>query len=223
MIKIQDDSLIIEIVGKNQQIISAHIDTICKFTKALEPLEMNKEGSIFKAADPEVIPFIVSGNQSNRIDVVFMGDGYLASERQQFIDDMTRLIDDMFEGVTFKSYLPVFNIWGIFVASNESGIGYNGYKDTAFRLYRQAGQLRAIFTGNAQFARQVCTLTGLSGCDYPSLIANDDFYGGLGGEFVISTKSNRTGTIVLRHEMGHNFIDVGEEYDGGSAYFGKRF
>ena len=27
----------------------------------------------------------------------------------------------------------------------------------------------------------------------------------LGGEFVISTKSNRTGTMVLRHEMGHNF------------------
>lgn len=32
---------------------------------------------------------------------------------------------------------------------------------------------------------------------------------------MISTKSNRTGTVVLRHEMGHNFIRVGEEYDDG--------
>jgi len=102
----------------------------------------------------------------------------------------------------------------------ESGIGYNGAKNTPFRLYRQAGQLRGIFTGNAPYARQVCQLTGASGCDYPSLIGNDDYYGGLGGEFVISTKSNRTGTVVLRHEMGHNFVDVGEEYDNGQVYSG---
>ncbi|CAG7716672.1 unnamed protein product, partial [Allacma fusca] len=59
-------------------------------------------------------------------------------------------------------------------------------------------------------------------CDYPSIIANDDFYGGLGGEFVISTRSNRTGTVVLRHEMGHNFGKVGEEYDYAifRQYFG---
>ena len=48
----------------------------------------------------------------------------------------------------------------------------------------------------------------------------DDFYGGLGGEFVISTKSKTSGQVVLRHEMGHNFGVVGEEYDGGYAYSG---
>lgn len=44
--------------------------------------------------------------------------------------------------------------------------------------------------------------------------------GGLGGEFVISTSSNKSGTIVLRHELGHSLINVGEEYDGGSSYSG---
>jgi len=87
-------------------------------------------------------------------------------------------------------------------------------------LYRAQGQLRGIYTGNAAYARTVCAMTGPSGCNYPSLIGNDDFYGGLGGEFVISTKSNRTGTVVLRHEMGHNFVYVGEEYDNGQAYRG---
>jgi len=149
-----------------------------------------------------------------------MGDGYTIDERDQFFDDIRRLTEDMFNGDTFRSYLPLFNIWAVYVASNESGIGYNGAKDTAFRLYRSAGQLRGISTGNAQYARQVCQLTGPGGCDYPSLIGNDDYYGGLGGEFVISTKSNRTGTVVLRHEMGHNFVRVGEEYDNGSSYSG---
>jgi len=56
--------------------------------------------------------------------------------------------------------------------------------------------------------------------DYPTLIGNDDYYGGLGGEFTISTRSLTSGTIVLRHEYGHNLVNVGEEYDGGQSYSG---
>jgi len=37
---------------------------------------------------------------------------------------------------------------------------------------------------------------------------------------VISTSSNTSGTIVIRHELGHNLIPVGEEYDGGWVYSG---
>ncbi|KAG0324576.1 hypothetical protein BG004_003450, partial [Podila humilis] len=32
--------------------------------------------------------------------------------------------------------------------------------------------------------------------------------------------SNKSGTVVLRHELGHSLIDVGEEYDGGQVYSG---
>lgn len=49
---------------------------------------------------------------------------------------------------------------------------------------------------------------------------NDDFYGGLGGEFVIATRFETSGAGVVRHEMGHNFGKVSEEYDGGLAYTG---
>jgi hypothetical protein len=56
--------------------------------------------------------------------------------------------------------------------------------------------------------------------DYPIVIANDDFYGGLGGQYAISTRSIESGKIVLRHELGHNFGTVGEEYDGGTVYTG---
>jgi hypothetical protein len=39
---------------------------------------------------------------------------------------MKRLTDDMFKDATFASYLPLFNIWAIFIPSVESGIGVNG-------------------------------------------------------------------------------------------------
>ncbi|CAG7717542.1 unnamed protein product [Allacma fusca] len=213
---IYDNAKIIEIFARKESIAQAHIDVLCNSKDYVKDLKVTTG-----VHAPEIVKIIDGGDQRNRIDVVFMGDGYQEAERQEFFDDMTRLTQDMFEGTTFRSYLPVFNIWAIYEASVDSGIGYNSRaKNTPFRLYREGNTLRGIFPGNSAHAREVCRLTGTSGCDYPSIIGNDDFYGGLGGEFVISTRSNRTGTVVLRHEMGHNFVDVGEEYDNGQVYSG---
>lgn len=214
-VKSKDESEIVEIFAKELNSLEAYIDTICEIKEFITPLSVRQT-----LDEIEIEKIVDGGDQSNRIDIVFMGDGYTLEERSQFFDDIRRLTNEMFNGDTFRSYLPLFNIWAVYVASNVSGIGYNGAEDTAFRLYREAGQLRAIYTANSQYARQVCQLMGPGGCDYPSLIGNDDYYGGLGGEFVISTKSNRTGTVVLRHEMGHSFINVGDEYDMSPTYYG---
>jgi len=40
------------------------------------------------------------------------------------------------------------------------------------------------------------------------------------GSARVITPSLANGALVLRHELGHSIIDVGEEYDGGFAYFG---
>ncbi|KAJ3002331.1 hypothetical protein HKX48_002376, partial [Thoreauomyces humboldtii] len=169
----------------------------------------------------EVEEILHSGPSTNRIDVVFMGDGYTSSDRDLFYEDIRRLVDDMWNGDTFATVLPLFNVWAVFAPSKDSGIGVGGRpKDTPFGLYRDGTELRGIYCSKPQVARQACRLTGPGACDFPSLIANDDYYGGLGGEFVISTRSNTSGTVVLRHEIGHNFIVVGEEYDGGQVYSG---
>lgn len=167
----------------------------------------------------EVRKLVGSGPSRNRVDVVFMGDGYTASERARFFGDIQHLVDDMFNGSTFRSYLPLFNVWAIHIPAVESGIGTHGRpRKTPFELFRMGTELRGIYPGNPQAARDACELA--DGCDFPALIANDDYYGGLGGEFVVGTRSRTSGTIVLRHEMGHNFAEVGEEYDDGYVYKG---
>ncbi|KAF9189480.1 hypothetical protein BGZ50_000783 [Haplosporangium sp. Z 11] len=172
-------------------------------------------------ANDEVRKLVDSGPDSNRIDIVFMGDGYTLDEREKFFSDIQRLVNEMFMGDTFKSFLPLFNVHALFRPSKESGIGVNGHwKDTSFRLYRDGTELRGIYVADPSAARQACRAVGKYSCDFPSLIGNDPYYGGLGGEFVISTSSNKSGTIVLRHELGHSLINVGEEYDGGQVYSG---
>lgn len=167
----------------------------------------------------EVRTIVNQGPAQNRIDLTFVGDGYTSEEKDKFFDDVARMTNDMFNGQTFASYLALFNVHAVFIPSKESGITDVVRKDTALGLYRNPkGSKRAIMPGNSMAAERAIALA--PDTDYPILIANDDFYGGLGGRYAISTRSLETGTVVLRHELGHNFGEVGEEYDGGQVYSG---
>ncbi|RHY24256.1 hypothetical protein DYB32_008917 [Aphanomyces invadans] len=208
---------IVEIIGGSVQAVLGQLAKRCPSGALRRNLEASEE-----ATDEVVIKKIVdSGDPKNRIDIVFMGDGYTASEESRFFNDIERLTNDMFTGDTFTQYLPLFNVWAVYVPSAESGIGVGGVpRNTAFGLYRPGTELRGIFTTKESYAREVCRATGELACDFPVLIANDDYYGGRGGEFVMMTRSPTTGNITLLHELGHNFGKVGEEYDGGYSYYG---
>ena len=159
------------------------------------------------------------GPATNRINLTMVGDGYTSSQKEQFFKDAQRMTDDLFQKPTFKSYLPLFNVYAVFVPSRESGISDVKQKDTALGLYRDPkGSKRAIMPGHTGFIDRALKMAPAT--DYPILIANDDYYGGLGGKYAITTRSVRSGAIVLRHELGHNFGNVGEEYDGGYVYQG---
>lgn len=185
------------------------------------PLEYNQ---FFRSVEAEVAgsefrTIAEQGPMQNRICLTFLGDGYTESEKEKFFTDVAALVDDLFNGQTFQSYKSLFNIYAVFVPSKQSGITDLQRKDTAFGLYRSpAGSKRAIMPGNSSAIERALTLAPKT--DYPVIIANDNFYGGLGGRYAITSSSRESGKIVLRHELGHNFGNVGEEYDGGSVYQG---
>ncbi|KAJ3415593.1 hypothetical protein HDV05_004644, partial [Chytridiales sp. JEL 0842] len=215
------DQEVVEVVGLSVEKVKEAIDELCGGSFGLMTEDDEEEGEPIGTLDNDVVKIVDNGPPSNRIDVVFMGDGYTVNERERFFADMRRLTDDMFTGPTFVSTRPLFNIWAVFQPSQESGIGVGGKpRKTSFGLYRDGTELRGIYCSKPADARRACRRTGQFACDFPSLIGNDDFYGGLGGEFTIATRSETTGTVVLRHELGHNFISVGEEYDGGYVYSG---
>ncbi|HVK61526.1 MAG TPA: M64 family metallopeptidase [Bdellovibrionales bacterium] len=171
----------------------------------------------------EVRTLVEQGPSANRIVLTIVGDGYTQQEKEKFFADAQRVSDDLFGTSTFVSYLSLFNVYAVFVPSNESGLTDTEPRDTALGLYRTpAGSKRAIYLDNVTAAERALALAPAQ-ADYPILLANDGFYGGLGGRYAITTSSKTSGTIVLRHELGHNFGDVGEEYDGGQVYTGANF
>lgn len=247
--KYHDENLY-KISALNHRQLDVAIQELCG-ARFLQPLGKSwRQDQDINLDEAEVFKIIDSGPSENRIDVVFMGDGYASHERARFLQDMNRLATDMWftsfdaftvqfhrKGDTFRSVTPFVNVWAVYVPSVDSGIlrvlgyptalnpgiGTNGRaKNTPFGLYRDGTELRGVYCSKRRAARAACRKTGPKACDYPSLIGNDDFYGGillhcptldvtgLGGEFTITTRSILSGTVVLRHEMGHNFISVGE-------------
>ncbi|KAH9011023.1 IgA peptidase M64-domain-containing protein [Lactarius pseudohatsudake] len=176
--------------------------------------DLSQEGAI----PLEVTEITVSGPSSNRVDVTFFSDGYCASERDKFISDVTRLVKEISANQTFHSVAPLLNFWAAFTPSEESGVGVD-MSSTPFGLYRDGTELRGLYYAKPEVARDACNSLG-DRCDYAVLVGNDPLYGGIGGEFVTVTPSTVNGALVLRHELGHSIIGVGEEYDGGFAYFG---
>ncbi len=171
----------------------------------------------------EVRTLVDQGPDSNRITLTILGDGYTLEQKERFFSDAKRLTQDLFKGQTFASYLPLFNVHAVFTPSAESGITDLVQKRTAFSLYRSPrGSKRGILPGNRSALEKALGLAPAP-ADYPIVIANDEYYGGLGGRYAITTRSLTSGSMVLRHELGHNFGNVGEEYDGGGVYQGANF
>lgn len=167
----------------------------------------------------EMRTLIQQGSPKNRIDLPILAEGYTLEEKEKFFKDAQRITDDLFQGKTFSSYLPLFNVYAIFVASPESGISGVKKVRSAFGLRRvPANSKRGIIPGNRAKIDEAFSRAPDS--DYPIILVNDDYYGGLGGQYAITTRSLTSGSMVLRHELGHNFGNVGEEYDGGRVYQG---
>lgn len=188
----------------------------------------SREAQLLESAsafsETEVRTLIEQGRPSNRINLTITGDGYTSTEKERFFSDAERIREELFTGDTFASFKPLFNVYAVFVASKDSGITDGSLKkSTAFGLYRApAGSKRAILPGNEEAIEAALKLAPVQ-ADYPIVLANDEFYGGLGGTYAITTRSVESGIIVLRHELGHNFGNVGEEYDSGSVYVGANF
>ncbi|KAJ3853585.1 IgA peptidase M64-domain-containing protein [Lentinula lateritia] len=182
--------------------------------------QVHLTGSIAHPPPLEIQPLIVSGPSKNRVDLVFFSDGYLSEEKSKFMQDALRLAEDVSGNHTFNTVKPLMNFWAAFTASEESGVGTGGKpKKTPYGLYRDGTELRAVYYAHPEVADAACTSMGEQ-CDFPILLGNDPLYGGLGGRFTVITSSILNGPQILRHELGHSIIPVGEEYDGGFAYFG---
>ena len=159
-----------------------------------------------------------NGDSAKRVDLVFVAEGYTASEMQRFYADARRLADGMFEQTRLSSpfgeYQQYFNVRALFAPSNQSGYSTSSRAiDTAFDARATLSDGRGII-GNGNLVRRfVNQNTSIEEQDIIVVLVNTSDYGGAAsGNVAWVTARHAKSADVLLHEIGHSFAGLDDEY-----------
>jgi IgA Peptidase M64/Secretion system C-terminal sorting domain len=179
---------------------------------------------------------IKKGPLNNRINFVYMSDGYLASELNTFITDVTGVNNKLFLTTPFKEYINYFNVFQVRVPSAESGAkhansapdcpaggsqptinprNYFGSRFDVFGIHRllapdSMAKISSVLSSN------------LASYDQCFIVANSQYYGGSGGAFPTTSTHSLASEIAI-HELGHSFGGgLADEYWAGSVYAAEK-
>ncbi|MFN6128531.1 MAG: M64 family metallopeptidase [Planctomycetota bacterium] len=188
--------------------------------KSLRPSnqEVRQESNDF---GDTVLEMMITGDPAERVDLVFLAEGYSKSEQDKFRADADRMTRFMFEHEPYRSNRQRFNIRGVFRPSPESGVDEpdkRSYRNTALNAsFKTLGVDRYLLTedGHAihQYAAQVPY-------DTVVILVNSSRYGGgaICLDFCICTVDESHSPEVFLHEFGHSFAYLADEYIGTSPY-----
>jgi hypothetical protein len=177
-----------------------------------------------------VQPVVVNGPTDQRINLVFLAEGYTAGEMTKFGADVQNALTGLFNTPPYREYAGYFNAYAVEVASNQSGTDHpytapdcpagldTLNRDTYFNstfdyagihrlIVPQSGRVYPVLTANTPY------------WDVAFVIVNTSYYGGAGGTFATFTTNVSAAEIAI-HELGHTFADLADEYDygGGGGY-----
>ncbi len=178
---------------------------------------------------------IQNGPEEERINIVFVGDGYTAAEIPKFRTDVANLSAYMFSVSPLKEYKQFFNVFGIEVPSNESGA--NHPKDAADEPGGDAhpelevdnyfgskfdfnGIHRLLYVTKGSDVNKVAAAS-VPLYDQVFVLVNSPFYGGAGGSFAVASTNNAAKEVIV-HEMGHSFAKLADEYGGNGGGLSPR-
>ena len=169
----------------------------------------------------EPVTLIVdNGPSDNRVDIVFVGDGYTATEQAKFVTDVENAVAYYFGFEPYKDYASYFNARSIALVSNESGADHpenNIERDTALNAtYNCAGILRLICVDVAETLNVINRSVDATQQDIIVVMVNDPQYGGSGGRVAVASTNSAANDLVI-HEVGHSFGLLADEYDYGNC------
>lgn len=161
-----------------------------------------------------------NGSTGELINVVILGDGYTQDQLERFAGDARNAAGALFDEPPYSNYRNYFNIFMIKVPSKDSGAAdnpnqlidnyfgstYNGYPGIERLLVPlKTSEIMNVLAYNFPEYDQVL------------MIVNDTRYGGSGG-WIATFSTNSASQEICRHELGHSFSGLADEYWAGPQY-----
>lgn len=164
---------------------------------------------------------------ANRIDLVFVGDGYQAGQLGLYASQVAALGSTFFNKVPFSNYQPYFSVHRIDVVSVDSGVDHDPFqgvlKNTALDMGFWCAGIDRLLCVNVTKAYSFAN--NAPDVDLVAAIANSSTYGGAGypgNDLATCSAGNSSALEIVRHEFGHALGNLADEYDyaDGTTYVG---
>ena len=165
-----------------------------------------------------------NGPRSQRINIVFLSEGYTAAELPTFASHVSAARDYLFSREPWMQYRSYCNVFRIEIASNESGADNGtvaGPKDTYFSSGFNNAGIPQLLTIEGTGPSRAYALLNQHVPEYhiPIVLVNDAKYGGSGGSISVASV-HLSGVLIVEHEIGHSFAGLADEYDANyPGYF----
>jgi len=166
-------------------------------------------------APAKPIPIRVNGPSEKKVDLLILGDGYTAAEMGKFEQTARKLADYLFTVSPFKERAQDFNVWGLAVPTQESGVsrpstGAHRSSPLGTR-YDIFGSERYVLTTDNRALREIAQHAPY---EFIEILVNNDTYGGGGiyGQFSTAAANNDWANYLFVHEFGHHFAGLADEY-----------
>jgi hypothetical protein len=156
-----------------------------------------------------------TGDPQERVDLVFIAEGYIAEDLEKFKKDLDRFSDYLFQIEPYKSHRNDFNIYGIFRPSPERAMDeprQRVYKKTNLNASFNAFDLdRYMLIDDNHRLRAMAAQVPY---DTIVVLVNSSRYGGggIGFDYCVTTTDNPRSLQVFVHEFGHSFAYLADEY-----------
>ncbi len=184
--------------------------------------------------DGAVTSIVNNGPVGNKLDVVFIGDGYTASQQEAFHAAVRTKWQKMSAVEPYASYRGLFNVWAVDAVSRDSGVS----GDPAQGIVKNTALNSGFYCDGVE--RLLCVDTNkvesyaakAPAADLVVVLSNSTKYGGAGYNDVksqvgydgIATASsdNDKSDQVAVHETGHSLGKLADEYqyDESGTYTG---
>ncbi len=171
-----------------------------------------------------------NGPNTNRVNAVFLGDGYTAGTQltTTYPAHINTMLTHMFNNneQPFVRYKNFFNVHRVDIASNQSGadIPPQGIlRDTALdaSYFFDGTTDRLLYVNNSKAnAALNAGVAGAFTTHMRLITVNDTRYGGGGGTWAVYAGGNGSAPEIALHELGHSFNGLADEYGGPGTYNG---
>ncbi len=156
-----------------------------------------------------------NGPSQNKVDLVILGDGFSAKERDQFHAIAKRLVAKLFEVEPFRKHRDDFNVRAVDLAAAGSGVT----RPQAGTFRRSPLSVEYSVFGSERYAltlenRALRDAAASVPYDYLIVLINERTYGG-GGIFndqATASAGSRFADYIFVHEFGHHFAGLADEY-----------